>query len=1227
MKYSELINFNPIESLIVLTEANDKDKAENLVKTYVMSDDMAEKLKVNVISQLQLDEVVDNKGVLLVGNYGTGKSHLMSMISAVANDASNVDLIQNKKFAEVAKCLGGRFEVIRIELGASKMSMRNVIFSKVKEDFAHRGLVFNYPEEKDIVSNKDVFLDMMNIFATKYPDKGYLIVVDEFLDFLRSKSDHEVMLDLGFMREVGECVKSSKLRAIFGVQEQLFDNPRFSFVSESMGRVKDRFEQILIRKEDTAFVVSERVLKKNTEQKAKIREHLQKFCSLYTNMSERMEEYIELYPIHPAYIDVFNKIYLIENRHILKNISAIIRDKLNEEVPEDAPGIVSFDTYWSFVKENMSLRTDANIKEVVDKSGMLEDIINRSFPKRLYKPLALKIIYAMSVHRLTTGDISIRAGLTAENLRDDLCLYLNGMPDQSSDTLQSIIQTVLKDVMTTVSGQFIEHNAENGQYYLDLKKDIDYDEKITQRASTIDPDSLNNYFFDVLYSCLDWEEKEYVSNFKIYEHNLNWNSHNIFRRGYLFLGTPESRPTAQPPRDYYMYFVPPFGDVEYMDEKKEDEVFFLFKQNDNFQNDLKLFAAAQMQRDLAEEKNKQAYNAKAQSFRKKLAHYLNENKVTCFDVVYKGQTKHLMDIMGSKYKPMNPFKETMDLVASMCFENYFTEVYPELPVFKTLITEKNHADTVRAGYDWFAGRKNVQSTNLLESFNLVIGEKLTVQNSKYAKYFIQLLEQKPAGAVINFSDLYEESIDGYGWIDKHFKISNYLLPVVFLALVSSGNIVLTLSDNTTVNASNLDGIAKITQDKFHEFKYISKPKYIQLSELVRLYEVLDLPVGLINNPSQREDGLDQLLKKASELAGEAVRAKSKLNDEFALWGETLISEHIAELYRKSISKVIDMFSNFAGKYNTVAKLNNFTYSMQEVEQLEVDINTVKIIKQYDTFKATCSSNVAYMTNLECLELGATIKGELENAKDDFRKMRDSIPEDMEGEAIGNDINAILSKVKDKYIDFYYEEHKKRRLGVTDANKKGEVQSSSKLMSLKKLKGLSIFSSAKLDAIEIELAGLKICFDLTPEMLKTIHICPKCNYVLGGNEPVVKGKLEEVEDKIDALSEEWTNSLWNTLSDPIVMEQKKYLNDDQQKQIDKFIKEKKLPEKLDQFFITAVESLLEGFEPIEISANQLINSLEAIGPVDVDNFKKKIDSLIKEYISGKDVEKLRIIVKR
>lgn len=1225
MKYADLISFNPIESIIQLTSANDVDKEAELVRSYVMSDDMADKLKNNMLSQLRLDEVVDNKGVLLVGNYGTGKSHLMSLISAVARDSSYLNSVQNKRFASDATCIAGKFEVLRIEIGAVQMSLRNIILNKVQQDFKDHGLSFSFPDERDIITNKEVLLNMMEIFASKYADRGYLIVVDEFLDYLGGRKEQEVKLDLGFMRELGEIIKSSRLRVIFGVQEKLFDNPNFAFVSQTLNRVKDRFEQVIIRKEDTAYVVSERILKKTPEQKALIREHLQKFCSLYSNMSERMEEYVDLFPIHPSYIDVFNKIYIIENRHILKNISEIIRRIIDEEVTSDAPGVISFDTYWGFIKENLALRTDANIKEVVDKSEMLEDIVNRAFPKKLYKSLAIQIINALSVHRLTTGDISIRAGLTAENLRDDLCLYLKGMPDQSSDTLQSIIQITLKDIMTTVSGQFIEHNAENGQYYLDLKKDIDYDEKIMQRAAVMDDDRLNNYFYDVVYYCLEWDAKEHVTNFKIYEHTLNWASHSIFRRGYLFLGTPENRPTAQPPEDYYIYFLPPFGNESYTDEHKDDEVFFTFKQSEEFKNNLRLYAAALMMKELAEEKNKGAYNSKADGFKKKLTRYLSENKNTCFEVTYKGEKKQLLEVMKGEYKASNPFKETMDLVSSICLDGWFSEKYPLYPHFKTQITLKNMAETLRAGFDRYAGRKSQQANALLESFCLLEGEKVTVANSKYAQYYIKELNKLPAGAVINFSDIYEETFEGY--VDKQFKLSYAIMPVVLLSLVYSGNAVIALKNGSSITASDLDNIPKTSVMDIYEFKYISKPKDVQLAELIHLFEILELPTGLINNPAQREAGLEQLLAKTKDIVNLAVKAASRLNGDFELWGEPLIAEHIATKYRESGKRVLDMFSNFATRFNTVAKLPNFTYTKEQIDQIADDIQNIKIVLEYDTFKSECSADVTYIMSIETMNLGNTMKDEIETAKDSFRQIRDDIPEEMSGDDAAADVKDVLSKVKAHYIDIYFEEHSKKRLGVADGKRKGEIISSAKLANLKRLKTLSIFSAAKIDMLEKDLAGLKICYELTPDMLKTTHFCTKCNFLMGENEVPVKGKLDAIEDRIDALTDEWTTTLYNTLSDPILEAQMKYLSSQQRTVIDTFIKTKALPEKVDTFFVEAVNTLLEGFEPVSIPADELIDKLDALGPCDVATFKSRMNDVLSAYTKGKDAEKLRIVVKR
>lgn len=84
MKYRDLVHFEPIESVIQLTDANEQKVAYQLLDTYVISDRMAELLDELVIEQLQMDRYADNKGLLIVGNYGTGKSHLMSVISTVA---------------------------------------------------------------------------------------------------------------------------------------------------------------------------------------------------------------------------------------------------------------------------------------------------------------------------------------------------------------------------------------------------------------------------------------------------------------------------------------------------------------------------------------------------------------------------------------------------------------------------------------------------------------------------------------------------------------------------------------------------------------------------------------------------------------------------------------------------------------------------------------------------------------------------------------------------------------------------------------------------------------------------------------------------------------------------------------------------------------------------------------------------------------------------------------
>ena len=77
MKYNDLVTFQPIESVIQLRDANKQASARKLVSSYVISNEMCQRLSEVVIPHLQYERPHDNKGILIVGNYGTGKSHLL----------------------------------------------------------------------------------------------------------------------------------------------------------------------------------------------------------------------------------------------------------------------------------------------------------------------------------------------------------------------------------------------------------------------------------------------------------------------------------------------------------------------------------------------------------------------------------------------------------------------------------------------------------------------------------------------------------------------------------------------------------------------------------------------------------------------------------------------------------------------------------------------------------------------------------------------------------------------------------------------------------------------------------------------------------------------------------------------------------------------------------------------------------------------------------------------
>lgn len=1222
MKYKDLVQFDPIESIVKLKDADLKVEAERLVKTYVMSQHMADSLIDIVLPQLQFDQTIDNKGVFIVGNYGTGKSHLMSVVSSIAEDESMLEFLKNEEFKEAAKTIAGRFEVLRFEIGASRMALRDIVLSNIERDLKNRGITYKFPKAEEVTDNKQSIIEMMGVFEEQYSDKGYLIVVDELLDYLGSRMELELKFDLSFLREIGEISKHCRLRFVAGVQETLFDNPNFSFVAKTMLKVKDRFEQIMIHREDISFVVSQRLLQKTDEQKAWIREHLQKFSFLYKNMADRLEEYVDLYPIHPQYLVAFEKVYLAEKREVLKTITTTIKNIIEKEVPEDEPGVISYDTYWSFVKESPSKRTVADVKEVIDKSSILEGIIEHSYTRPQYKPMALRIIYALSVHRLTTGEIHAPIGITIENMKDDLCLFDPMLPEVEEDFLISQITTVMKEIFNTVSGQFIEYNKENEQYYLNLKKDVDFNAKIQQKADVMDDISLNAYYHNLVLKAMEFDRTPYMADFKIWEYELIWESKNIEREGYLFLGGPNERPTAQPPRDFYLYFIPPYGAFQYDDLKANDEVFVMFDgSNDEVKENIKMYAAALSMAEIASKESKPAYLTKAGEYQREVANWIRKNANQCFTVKYKGETKTLPMLLAGKRLSDKSLKDQIDMAASESLNIYFNEKYKDFPKFKLTVTRANQIELFKSALTYLAGKKTEQGAKILDSLGLFDNENIKPEKSLYAKFYIDMISNLDHGKVINKDDIIEEINEIE--VDKRFKLGIHWMLTILASLVYSGDITLTISGKK-FDATMLKELAAENTSNLIEFKHFEKPKDIPLNVLKKLFEFLEIPQGTIVNSQKREEAVTKMLVESEKMIGSTILAQQQLGGDTSIWGKDTLESFKKDSYKKELKELKEFLDNI-GRFNTVAKLKNVSFTIEEIDKHQKSRGIIKELSRIKELKEAVDSNVQYLSNTEIVMDDEYWKNKLSETKKNLNFAISDL------DAIDNDFirkfNLELQELKSEYIDLYLELHKKHRLSFNDDTRKKDLMAGKKLDNLKKLRAVEgILPINKLDAVLTKLSSLKTCYNLTNKDMETSFVCPHCHFKPNEKGDPVHGVIDHVETQIDSLEGDFKEIILGSIEDPMIKDNIAYLKPDQQRQINDFLEHRRLPETVDNNFVIAVNTLLKGLEKIEIELETLRQAITGEGPVTVDDMHKKFKRYMDTIVQGKDESKVRIILK-
>ena len=1219
MKYSELINFEPITEVVKFSETHKTDYQKNLVKTFVFSDTFKEHLIPLMVRNLDFTHSGESFGLQVVGNYGTGKSHLMSLVSLIAENENLIELVKEEKpKAELSK-IAGKFKVLRFELGGTE-SLWDFVTFKLESFFEQIGVVFSF-DGHGAISYADKLKLMMAEFEEKHPEKGLLIVIDEMLAYLKGRSTPDKLnQDLQVLQALGQACDSSKFKFVFGVQEMIYHSSEFQFAADMLQKVNDRYKDIMITKEDVAYIVKNRLLSKDEHQKQKIKDHLDPFLKLFTDMHGRTQDYVELFPVHPTYFENFERIRIGKSqREILKTLSNQFVEILDLDVPKDNPGLLTYDRYWQDIQKTQDLMAIPDVRKVKEVTETINDKIDSYFTgvRASKKEIAKRITNACAI-KILQHELNKQNGTNTEHLVDDLCLTDKLADDR--DFLIDIMDSTSQQIITATSGQYFDKDADNGEYHLRIEGGINFDQKIKDYAATMADSQKDEYFFKFLEINLPLDHDTYRTGFRIWEHTVEWKSHKTYRDGYIFFGNPNEKSTTHPRQHFYMYFMPIFDESKKKRNHEEDEVYFIMDDlSKDFKSAVTLYGAALALEVRADSSQKPIYRQKIDELNKKARGLFDQEYVQITKVDYQGKELPLSGypLPGAGFTKEQIFSD----VASAVFDKWFAEERPNYPKFAQLnapVSKDNFQRLIKQALLKVANpeQSNRDGEGILSGLGLWVPGMLDYSHSPYAKSLLSLLKEKGDGKVLNREDIIEyiDKSDQL-WLSKDFNIEAELEFVVLASLAALGELEITLNSGKAINSTNLNELKDILKEDFYSFTHVKPPKGLNEAALKAMF------VGLLGRDLSKQlkdpSTYTNLVSSANDWARRTVRLLNDIQRGVMFNGIEIISDTESMHYRTKFTG----FSGFCDKlanYTSEAKMKNFQYSVDDINKILEAKPLIEKVENQLSEIADFKQDISYLQQSRQYITDTAFKEEVTDAINKLASVLSS-----------NDSKKIesykskISELKNKYADWYLKLYLKNRISEADNTQKHALLDSDKKITCDILKEADFLSTGQYHQWLSKLNKLQPADNsVNKELILTAPYQDFNPIDFEASESITVAQLKK---ELTNLLDTWVQTLKDTLEDPMVKKKLNLLDAAQVKLLNDF-KTDAIPLSKDNAISirNAIMDLHKGLEKVEVTIDGMKSTFNK--PLTPDEAVEAFKSYIDNVAKGKERDKIRIILK-
>lgn len=1221
MKYRDILQFDPITDVIQLDKLESSDYRDDIIKSFVYPDYFVETIIPEIVRNLKFGER-NKKGIQIIGNYGTGKSHLMSLVSLIAENSGYLDKVTNSKAKDILAPIAGKYMVHRFEMQTTRQLWDIVTFQLQRY---LNDIKVDYTFDPDSLKMYSEQLDeMMAAFEEKYPDKGMLIIIDELLAYLKGHAAQgQLNQDLQVLQALGQQCSKGRFAFMFGVQEMIYQSKEFAFAADMMLKVKDRYTDLTIRKEDVSFVVQNRLLKKSEQQKSAIRTHLEKFIPLFADMHSHLQDYVELFPVHPSYFDNFQRIKLGRaQREVLKTLTKQFEKIANLDIPTDNPGLITYDQYWEQMMADAGLMSVPDFKTVADTVRIVYDKIENNFsgPRKNQIPTAKRIVNASAI-KLLQGDLNKGNGARAESLVDDLCVT-NPLAD-SKEFLVDSVDSTAKLIIKATSGQYFDFNDENGEYHLRTEGGVNFDQLIAQFAETMPASRKDESFFRFIVEVLGITANPYRTGFQIYTHELDWRSHKVTRDGYIFLGNPNEKSTTHPKQHFYMIFMPIFQADKKNRNLDKDEVYFVMDNlSDEFKNLVVLYGAAYSLFNSADTAQKIHYKGKCDDLFVKArrafdACFLNGTQVYYSDS--EARTLNSYQLPGNGASKM----EIFDSVASAIFEDQFVADTPDYPAFTFANQTISHDNIDR--YIKGAIAKIIRPTEgnkdgeaVLMGLGCYKAGELITDTSIYAQGILKLMNDRDQNMVVNKDEILEllprsENV----WFTKDYHLDAVFEFMVLAVLANLGECEITLNSGEVINASTIDKLRNLQADDYFTFANIKRPKEVNIPvmrEITKAFCGKDL-----SNQLDQDSTYIQLVAKARALAAECATFEAKELKDGLEVADVVIIDSVKGVGIRTNALALKGFCDKLSTYTSQAKLKNFPYTLDAVKKMIENKEEIERTKIIIATARELNSKVQYLTQTK--QYVAADSTLAKNIDATVNKVAD-ILKDL-NDAQVKAYNEELDQLKQKYIDWYLDQYYKCCLTEFDEANRVKILNSDEYRACSELNRCTLINTSAWSLWKMAFTQLRTA---NPNVKSTLQSTP-----YAGFNPQTSGTgslktIKEFNEDLKAIYTTWLEGIRSFVKSDESQEALSLMDDKSQNFLLSFASGM-MPindQNSAKCLLELLDNLSGGYEKVEITSDDLSGCINR--PMTIEEATGALEMFINKKCYGKDRKKVRIVLK-